>query len=234
MVASSRCNTLCRRIVRFNVQSNRLPLANPIHQAERSTAKALKGQPSHHFPDSFHSRSNMLTTLLTLSAMTLAVVAGPVHVESLASRSETHAVELINNCGSGEAVFLYAGDLHARGSGVIHGPLNGGVAWVDGWKGANCLASGKNCGIVEFSLLNAQTSGMSSADYSLLDGPDLGNHKFIPGLVQTRPALVQATRLPNVLVPIVERIPITVVPLSVLPTMQVFESPFVRAMRGGL
>nr|ODN88593.1 hypothetical protein L203_02599 [Cryptococcus depauperatus CBS 7841] len=120
----------------------------------------------------------MLTTLLTLSAMTLAVVAGPVHVESLASRSETHAVELINNCGSGEAVFLYAGDLHARGSGVIHGPLNGGVAWVDGWKGANCLASGKNCGIVEFSLLNAQTSGMSSADYSLLDGPDLGNHKF--------------------------------------------------------
>ncbi|WVR09040.1 hypothetical protein IAU60_006100 [Kwoniella sp. DSM 27419] len=90
-------------------------------------------------------------------------------------KAESHRVELINNCGSGDAVFLYAGDSTPQGSATIEGPLAGGVAWVEGYAGADCQASGVNCGIVEFSLLDG---AISSADYSLLDGPGLGNHQF--------------------------------------------------------
>ncbi|WVQ70269.1 uncharacterized protein L199_008495 [Kwoniella botswanensis] len=55
----------------------------------------------------------------------------------------------------------------------------GGVAWMEGYDGAHCQSSGVNCGIVEFTLTNSEGKGMqNSADYSLLDGPGLGNHKF--------------------------------------------------------
>ncbi|OCF75461.1 hypothetical protein I204_04316 [Kwoniella mangroviensis CBS 8886] len=94
------------------------------------------------------------------------------------ARDETHSVNLVNNCGSGNAVFLYA-DHGVQGSGVISGPVNGGVAWVDGFAGADCQSSGVNCGIVEFTLTNDEGSGQqNAADYSLLDGPGLGNHKY--------------------------------------------------------
>ncbi|KAI5478826.1 hypothetical protein MNV49_004558 [Pseudohyphozyma bogoriensis] len=94
-------------------------------------------------------------------------------------RDETHTVTLNNNCGSGNAVFLYAGDATAQGSTTITGPLDGGVAWVDGYAGADCLASGVNCGIVEFTLTNSEGAGdQNSADYSLLTGDGLGNHQY--------------------------------------------------------
>ncbi|WVW83302.1 hypothetical protein I302_105321 [Kwoniella bestiolae CBS 10118] len=50
---------------------------------------------------------------------------------------------------------------------------------MEGYDGAHCQSSGVNCGIVEFTLTNGHGKGMqNSADYSLLDGPGLGNHKF--------------------------------------------------------
>ncbi|WVR05552.1 hypothetical protein IAU60_002571 [Kwoniella sp. DSM 27419] len=66
------------------------------------------------------------------------------------TRDESHNVQLIDNCGSGNAVFLHQGG-PAQGSGTINGPLNGGVAWVDGFAGTDYQSSGVNCGIVEFS-----------------------------------------------------------------------------------
>ncbi|WVQ93185.1 hypothetical protein IAU59_000249 [Kwoniella sp. CBS 9459] len=90
-----------------------------------------------------------------------------------AGGGETHQVQLINNCGSGEAVFFYEGDRTIAGSRTVSGQLASGAAWLRGF--GDCQDSGVNCGLVEFTLLNG---GISSADYSLLDGPGLGNHQF--------------------------------------------------------
>ncbi|WWC60669.1 uncharacterized protein I303_103244 [Kwoniella dejecticola CBS 10117] len=114
---------------------------------------------------------------------TLFALAGAVAVANAAAtpakRAETHNVNLVNNCGSGNAVFLYQGDSTPQGSGTFNGPVNGGIAWVDGFSGANCQSSGVNCGVVEFTLTNDQGGGQqNAADYSLLDGPGLGNHKY--------------------------------------------------------
>ncbi|WVQ74198.1 hypothetical protein IAR50_003792 [Cryptococcus sp. DSM 104548] len=98
-------------------------------------------------------------------------------------RDETHSVNLVNNCGSGNAVFLYE-STSQQGSTTVNGPLKGGVAWVDGFSGADCESSGVNCGIVEFTLIsgsaNKDENGnayQNSADYSLLKGSN-GNHQF--------------------------------------------------------
>lgn len=101
--------------------------------------------------------------------------------------AEHHNVRLINRCGSGRAVFLYQGDSRPAGSRTINGQLLGGVAWIDGFARANCLSSGVNCGIVEFSLTNPNNpwNTQNAADYSLLDGPDpatgrsLGKASFV-------------------------------------------------------
>ncbi|OCF35601.1 hypothetical protein I316_02656 [Kwoniella heveanensis BCC8398] len=90
-----------------------------------------------------------------------------------AGGGEFHEIQLINNCGSGEAVFFYDADRNIAGPRTITGPLASGAAWLRGF--GDCQDSGVNCGLVEFTLLNG---GISSADYSLLDGPNLGNHKF--------------------------------------------------------
>ncbi|WWC88218.1 uncharacterized protein L201_003123 [Kwoniella dendrophila CBS 6074] len=104
---------------------------------------------------------------------------GSVTASPLEARAETHTVNLVNKCGSGTAKFLYQGNPTPRGSGTINGPVNGGIAWIDGFAGADCQSSGVNCGVVEFTLTNNQGGGQqNAADYSLLDGPGLGNHKF--------------------------------------------------------
>ncbi|ODN94689.1 hypothetical protein L198_04830 [Cryptococcus wingfieldii CBS 7118] len=97
-------------------------------------------------------------------------------------RDESHSVNLVNNCGSGNAVFLYE-NTGQQGSTTVSGPLRGGVAWVDGFSGADCQSSGVNCGIVEFTLIDSShkdengNSYQNSADYSLLKGSN-GNHQF--------------------------------------------------------
>ncbi|WRT66032.1 uncharacterized protein IL334_002983 [Kwoniella shivajii] len=122
----------------------------------------------------------MFNTVIAVFSALFAVNVMATPVENhLDARAESHNVKLVNNCGSGKAVFLYQGNSTPQGSTTISGPLNGGVAWVDGFSGANCLSSGVNCGIVEFTLTNSQGQGkQNAADYSLLDGPGLGNHKY--------------------------------------------------------
>lgn len=89
-------------------------------------------------------------------------------------------LKLTNNCKSGKAVFLYQGNSKPQGSTTVNGQVLGGIAWVDGYTGANCKSSGVNCGTVEFSLTNPNNpkNTQNAADYSLLDGPGLGNHKL--------------------------------------------------------
>ncbi|KZP18287.1 hypothetical protein FIBSPDRAFT_933555 [Athelia psychrophila] len=86
--------------------------------------------------------------------------------------AESHQVTFVNNCGSGTPQFLYAGG-GDQGAGTIQGELNGGIAWLSGAD--NCQDSGKNCGVVEFSL---QNTGYSQADISLEVGTngEWGNH----------------------------------------------------------
>ncbi|KAK6906148.1 hypothetical protein I203_100132 [Kwoniella mangroviensis CBS 8507] len=97
---------------------------------------------------------------------------------------ESHQVTLVNNCGSGEAVFVHEGNPTASGSQTVSGELKGGLAWMSGMTGTDCADNGLNCGMVEFTLVNSQGGMQNSADYSLLDGTDdelgtsLGNHKY--------------------------------------------------------
>ncbi|PWN90404.1 hypothetical protein FA10DRAFT_266889 [Acaromyces ingoldii] len=111
---------------------------------------------------------------------------GALALAAPSARAESHNVQLVNNCGSGNPVFLYQGDSTPAGSRTINGQLLGGIAWIDGFAGADCQSSGVNCGIVEFTLTNPSNpdNTQNSADYSLLDGNDpqtgagLGNHKY--------------------------------------------------------
>ncbi|WWC85320.1 uncharacterized protein L201_000182 [Kwoniella dendrophila CBS 6074] len=106
------------------------------------------------------------------------VIEAPEH-EWIDMMAEHHTVKLVNKCRTGKPVFLYQGHAQPRGSGTIQGPLLGGIAWMDNYDGVHCQSSGVNCGVVEFTLTNSQGKGMqNSADYSLLDGPGLGHHKF--------------------------------------------------------
>ncbi|WWC63908.1 uncharacterized protein I303_106513 [Kwoniella dejecticola CBS 10117] len=101
-----------------------------------------------------------------------------------ARQAESHQVTMVNNCGSGEAVFVHEGNHSPSGSSAISGPLKGGLAWMSGIDGVACGDNGLNCGLVEFTLINSQDGMQNSADYSLLDGVDdelgtsLGNHQF--------------------------------------------------------
>lgn len=53
-----------------------------------------------------------------------------------------------------------------------------GIAWLDGFPGpaGKCGDNSLNCGFVEFSLTNSQGGMQNAVNYSLLDGPGLGNH----------------------------------------------------------
>jgi len=123
----------------------------------------------------------LLSPLFILGAISslIAIAHGQDQVPLVAPQ-EHHNVQFTNNCKSGKPVFLYQNHANPRGSGTIQGQLPGGVAWVDGFDKANCQSSGVNCGIVEFTLTNPNDGGntQNSADYSLLTGPGLGNHKF--------------------------------------------------------
>ena len=86
--------------------------------------------------------------------------------------------KLVNRCGSGNPVFIYRDNSKPQGSTTISGPLYGGVAWIDGFQGANCQMSGVNCGTVEFTLINPGTDGansQNSINYSL---QSMGNHQL--------------------------------------------------------
>ncbi|WVQ82097.1 hypothetical protein IAT38_004225 [Cryptococcus sp. DSM 104549] len=114
----------------------------------------------------------------SLLLMSLAAGASVVGATAIIPRGESHNVQLVNRCGSGEAVFLYANG-GVQGSGTVMGPLEGGVAWIKDGQKTHCQTSGVDCGIVEFTLVNDSGGGQqNSADYSLLTGPGLGNHQF--------------------------------------------------------
>ena len=86
-------------------------------------------------------------------------------------------VQLTNNCGSGSPVFLYQDNSTPQGDATISGPLLGGIAWITDFAGADCEASGVNCGAVEFTLVNSGSSSgntQNAADYSL---QSQGNHQ---------------------------------------------------------
>ena len=84
--------------------------------------------------------------------------------------------QLVNNCGSGNPLFLYQDDASFQGSKTVYGPLRGGVAWLSDF--ADCQSSGVNCGTVEFSLLNPgddAANTQNSINYSL---QAQGNHQL--------------------------------------------------------
>ncbi|ORY31384.1 hypothetical protein BCR39DRAFT_587484 [Naematelia encephala] len=122
-------------------------------------------------PEDFEMFTNLISLFAVLGAVSAAVV------NPVARQSESHTVTLINNCGSGQARFLYQGNSNPQGSATIIGPLDGGVAWVDGFAGANCLSSGVNCGVVEFTLVNPSGANppQNAVDYSL---QTQGNHQY--------------------------------------------------------
>jgi hypothetical protein len=84
---------------------------------------------------------------------------------------------MTNNCGSGKPVFLYQANATPQGPTTIQGQLLGGIAWLDGFKGADCLSSGVNCGAVEFTLTNSNDSpNQNAADFTLEAQPKNGHH----------------------------------------------------------
>ncbi|EPQ51485.1 hypothetical protein GLOTRDRAFT_132851 [Gloeophyllum trabeum ATCC 11539] len=91
--------------------------------------------------------------------------------------AESHTISMTNNCGSGRPVFLYQGHPNPQGPTTINGQVLGGIAWLDGFSGANCLSSGVNCGAVEFTLRN-DAPNQNAADFTLEADASLGNHRF--------------------------------------------------------
>ncbi|WWC61317.1 uncharacterized protein I303_103898 [Kwoniella dejecticola CBS 10117] len=132
--------------------------------------------------------SKIIFILLALTACLTNVFGNPLDIEvredneirdieAVAATEHHHVQKLVNRCGHGHPVFLYEGHSTPRGSGTINGPVRGGVAWMAGFD--HCQSSGVNCGIVEFTLTDPHGKGeQNAADYSLLDGPGLGNHKY--------------------------------------------------------
>ncbi|EIN06827.1 hypothetical protein PUNSTDRAFT_136659 [Punctularia strigosozonata HHB-11173 SS5] len=94
-----------------------------------------------------------------------------------AAAQESHQISLTNNCGSGNAVFLYEANGTPQGSTTIQGQVLGGIAWIDGFAGANCLSSGVNCGAVEFTLRN-DSPNQNAVDFTLEPQPENGSHQF--------------------------------------------------------
>ena len=84
---------------------------------------------------------------------------------------------MTNNCGSGNPVFLYEADATPQGPTTINGQLLGGIAWINGFAGANCESSGVNCGAVEFTLRN-DAPNQNAADFTLEAQPENGNHQL--------------------------------------------------------
>ncbi|EMD36000.1 hypothetical protein CERSUDRAFT_96223 [Gelatoporia subvermispora B] len=91
--------------------------------------------------------------------------------------AESHVVTMTNNCGSGNPVFLDESDSSFQGPKTVQRQLLGGIAWLDGFKGANCQSSGVNCGAVEFTLRN-DAPNQNAADFTLEAQPVNGNHQF--------------------------------------------------------
>lgn len=79
---------------------------------------------------------------------------------------------MTNKCASGSPVFLYEADGTPQGPATIEGQLLGGIAWLDGFAGADCQSSGVNCGVVEFTLRNDDPF-QNAADFSF---QTQGNH----------------------------------------------------------
>ncbi|TFK55003.1 hypothetical protein OE88DRAFT_1805408 [Heliocybe sulcata] len=106
----------------------------------------------------------------------LTIPAVLVALAGYALAQESHAVTMTNNCGSGNPVFLYEGH-GIQGPGTVSGQLLGGIAWLNGFAGANCQSSGVNCGAVEFTLRN-DAPNQNAADFTLEPQPENGNHQF--------------------------------------------------------
>ncbi|WVW80521.1 hypothetical protein I302_102506 [Kwoniella bestiolae CBS 10118] len=107
---------------------------------------------------------------------TSAAAAPPGGGGGAAAGGESHQITILNNCGEGRPLIAYAANRAGQpvqGSITINGPVDSGIAWMDGTK-HNCGFDGTGCGFTEFSLLN---SGQNSADYSLLT-TGLGDHYF--------------------------------------------------------
>lgn len=86
---------------------------------------------------------------------------------SLALR--VHA-QLINKCGTGTPVFRHSTG-GPFGSKTMDQEIAGGVAWLSD-SSYGCQDNGKGCATVEFALNNRE----NSINYSLLNGPGLGEH----------------------------------------------------------
>lgn len=83
-----------------------------------------------------------------------------------------YSLQMTNKCTSGSPVFLYEADGTPQGPATIEGQLLGGIAWLDGFAGADCQSSGVNCGVVEFTLRNDDPF-QNAADFSF---QTQGNH----------------------------------------------------------
>ncbi|OCH87342.1 hypothetical protein OBBRIDRAFT_759935 [Obba rivulosa] len=91
--------------------------------------------------------------------------------------AESHQVIMTNNCPSGNPVFLDEENGNPQGPTTISGQLLGGIAWLNGFAGANCESSGVNCGAVEFTLRN-DAPNQNAADFTLEAQSANGNHQF--------------------------------------------------------
>jgi hypothetical protein len=82
---------------------------------------------------------------------------------------------MTNNCGSGKPVFQSLGADAPQGPTTVQGQLLGGIAWLDGFKGADCQNGGVNCSTVEFTLRN-DAPNQNQADFDLLAQRKNGHH----------------------------------------------------------
>ncbi|KIK60985.1 hypothetical protein GYMLUDRAFT_43519 [Collybiopsis luxurians FD-317 M1] len=101
----------------------------------------------------------ILVSTLFLTRMTLAA--------PLKARSESHTINLVNNCGKGTPKLVQDGQvLSTGGSFTSSGSFVAGIAYLDD---GSCLLNGEYCTTVEMTLVNPTSPGAgSSTDVTLI------------------------------------------------------------------
>ncbi|KAF8829583.1 glycopeptide [Lentinula edodes] len=97
----------------------------------------------------------------------LALFAGSVFAAPIKIRSETHTINMVNNCGTGTPTLVQNGAvLNSGNSYTATGPFSAGIAYL---QTGECGLNGDECTTVEMTLVNPTAPGAgSSTDITLI------------------------------------------------------------------
>ncbi|KAJ3991426.1 glycopeptide, partial [Lentinula boryana] len=97
----------------------------------------------------------------------LALFAGSAFAAPIKIRSETHTINMVNNCGSGTPTLVQNGNVLSTGSSYTASGEITAIAYLN--RNGECLLNGENCTTLELTLTNPTVPGAgSSTDVTLI------------------------------------------------------------------